>query len=107
MIEATANDVAVIEDIQAMYLADGWPEHAAEAGQWLTIAEQTTPQPGPGSTTGTWPPWDRSRHDGADRAATRPPGSRRPGYDRRSRRTRSTTSGRGPSRAPPPRRTAT
>ena len=40
MIEATANDVAVIKDIQAMYLAAGWPEHAAEAGQWLAVAEQ-------------------------------------------------------------------
>jgi hypothetical protein len=40
MIEATANDVAVIEDIQAMYLVAGWPEHAAEAGQWLAVAQQ-------------------------------------------------------------------
>ena len=40
MIEATANDVAVIEDIKDMYLVAGWPEHAAEASQWLAAAEQ-------------------------------------------------------------------
>ena len=40
MIEATAHDVAVIQDIKAMYLAAGWPEHAAEAGRWLAVAEQ-------------------------------------------------------------------
>ena len=40
MIEATAHDVAVIQDIKAMYLAAGWPEHAAEAGQWLAVAQQ-------------------------------------------------------------------
>ena len=40
MIEATAHDVAVLQDIKDMYLADGWPGHAAEAGQWLAVAQQ-------------------------------------------------------------------
>ena len=31
LIEATAHDVAVLKDIKDMYLADGWPEHAAES----------------------------------------------------------------------------
>ena len=40
MIEAAANDVAVIQDIKAMYLAPGGQNTRAEAGQWLTVAEQ-------------------------------------------------------------------
>ena len=40
LIEATAHDVAVIQDIKDMYLADGWPAQAAEASQWLAAAQQ-------------------------------------------------------------------
>ena len=40
MIEATAADVGTLRNIRDGFRASGWAEHAAEAGQWLAVAEQ-------------------------------------------------------------------
>jgi len=40
MVEATAADVASIEAIRDGFTASGWTERAAEAEQWLTVAQE-------------------------------------------------------------------
>ena len=40
LVEATAADVDALRGIRDGFRASGWPEHEAEAGRWLAVAEQ-------------------------------------------------------------------